>query len=123
MWKYFQSSKKRKRSSDCSIRALMVAEKMTWEQSFDYLCKFARKVQDMPNETRVLSKAIESFGYKPQKIEMVNHRKPTVAEFGKEHPKGKYLIFTSGHVVCMINGNWYDTWDCGDCKVLKYFSK
>ena len=116
---YFQSSKKRKRSADCSVRTLMASEHISWEEAFDILCGFARKVQDMPNETRVLTKAIESLGYKAMKVP--SGPKMTMKEFAKDHKKGEYILYLAGHVVYMKNGNWYDTWDASEYKVLKYF--
>lgn len=35
----------------------------------------------------------------------------TVADFAMEHSKGTYILALSGHVVCVIAGKIYDSWD------------
>ena len=50
-------------------------------------------------------------------------RRLSVSEFAKRHKKGTFILSLTGHVVCVKNGHWYDTWDCGDYKVFKYWEK
>jgi hypothetical protein len=35
----------------------------------------------------------------------------TVRDFCMDHPKGVYVLKTSGHVVTVIDGQAWDTWD------------
>ena len=46
----------------------------------------------------------------------------TVKQFCKDHPYGKYLLALDGHVVAVIDGDYYDTWDSGN-EVPIYFWK
>lgn len=51
---------------------------------------------------------------------------PTVEKFCEEHPTGTYLILCgkkrlTEHMVCVIDGDYYDTWDSGDNLVFCYF--
>ena len=50
----------------------------------------------------------------------------TVKDFCEEHPKGKYLLklddFIAGHVVTVVDGDYYDSWDSGD-EVVDYYYK
>ena len=41
--------------------------------------------------------------------------------FVKQHNNGHFLLNLRGHVVACINGFYYDSWDCGYCKVLTYY--
>lgn len=45
-----------------------------------------------------------------------------VAEFCVEHPNGSYVLGLRNHVVAVINGKYYDTWDCGERPVLFYWT-
>ena len=47
----------------------------------------------------------------------------TVADFAAEHPEGTYILALSGHVVCVQNGDWIDTWDSGGEIPLYYWHK
>lgn len=47
----------------------------------------------------------------------------TVADFCKDHPRGLYVLAVNNHVVCVQNGDWFDTWDSGDEIPAYYWSK
>ena len=35
----------------------------------------------------------------------------TVADFCRDHPRGVYVLGIGDHVVCAVDGDWYDAWD------------
>ena len=113
-YKYFQSSKK-KRASDCSVRCIMAAEGLDWKTAFGKLVETAYKEMDIPNDSGVIEKTIKKMGYEKRRL--------SVSEFAKRHKKGTFILSLTGHVVCVKNGHWYDTWDCGEYKVFKYWEK
>ena len=41
-------------------------------------------------------------------------------QFAKDHPEGTYIVATGSHVVCVQDGDYYDTWDSGH-DVPSYF--
>ena len=45
----------------------------------------------------------------------------TVEEFAKLHPLGRYVLSILGHWTACIDGVIYDTWDCGEERVLSYY--
>ena len=47
----------------------------------------------------------------------------TIADFASEHPQGKYILATGTHVVCVIDGNYYDTWESGDETVAYFWTR
>lgn len=47
----------------------------------------------------------------------------TVAEFAARHPRGTYVLALSGHVVCLIDGDWYDSWRSDNEIVIYVWSK
>ena len=125
-YKYFKSSKK-KRASDCSVRCIMAAEGLDWNTAFGKLVETAYKEIDVPNDSGVIEKTLKKMGYEKRKAEMVSNgirnRRLCVREFAKLHKKGTFILSLTGHVVCVKNGHWYDTWDCGEYKVFKYWEK
>lgn len=38
----------------------------------------------------------------------------TVRQFSAEHPCGSYILALSGHVVAVVDGEYYDAWDSGN---------
>ena len=47
----------------------------------------------------------------------------TVREFAMRFPEGTYVIGTGSHAVCVIDSNWYDTWDSGDETPTYFFRR
>ena len=45
-----------------------------------------------------------------------------VNDFCVEHPRGAYVLGLRNHVVAVIDGHYYDTWDCGERPVLYYWT-
>ncbi len=47
----------------------------------------------------------------------------TIRDFAYDHPFGTYLVGTGKHVVTIIDGNYYDTWDSGGEIPIYYWKK
>ncbi len=47
----------------------------------------------------------------------------TVADFAKDNPNGKYIVATISHVIAVVNGNYYDTWDSVSEILVFYWRK
>jgi len=47
----------------------------------------------------------------------------TVRQFCQDYPIGKYMLATGTHVVAVIDGNYYDTWDSGDEIPISFWRK
>lgn len=50
-------------------------------------------------------------------------KRPTVESFTKDHKEGTYFLSVANHVVASVDGNFYDTWDSGDCCLYGYWEK
>lgn len=113
LWVEFKSQ--RKRAADCTVRALMKLLGVTWEEAYDELCKQGRRLKRMTNETECVYAALAGYGYVKRSISVgKGSKRPTVASFAADHPKGHYLLNVANHVVACVDGHYYDSWDCGD---------
>ena len=126
-YKYFSSSK-HKRACDCSVRCIMAAEGMYWAEAYKLLCDKGMKLMRMPDELETIGAVLKDYGYVAEKAPMKDlhnghKRRWTVKEFAKENKKGTFVLSLTGHVVCVKNGDWLDTWDCSEVKVFKVFRK
>ena len=121
--RYVKFESQKKRADDCVVRALMKLTGRDWVTCYDELCDLGRKKKRMPNEWKTVELWLREHGYVKRsfgKMEKGQHRK-TVYEFAEEHTKGSYLLNLTGHVVAVVNGLYYDSWDSGYCKVLTYY--
>ena len=108
---------------DCVIRAISILTNEDWEYTFLELCIFAFSMHDMPSSNAVWGAYLIDLGYKRYVIPNVCPACFTVRQFCNTHPKGKYLLATGTHVVTVIDGDYYDTWDSGDEVPIYYFTK
>lgn len=65
---------------------------------------------------------LKNIGYKQTLIPNFCPECYTIKEFCKDNPKGKFLLTTGTHVVTVIDGNYYDTWDSGNEVPISYWS-
>lgn len=119
---------------DCVIRAISTALNYNWFMVHDELSFLSRKMADMPSSNRVWKQYLINKGYHETQINNTCPKCLTVDEFCRQHPKGRYilstaeytkardnLIVTGTHVVAVIDGDYYDTWDSGQDVPLSYF--
>ena len=120
MWiSYNPNPASMRKVGDCAVRAVAKALDTDWETAFIKLCVNALAMGDMPNANNVISSVLRQNGFKRMDLP---HNCPdcyTVDEFTKEHPKGLYVAGTGIHVVCIKDGDYYDSWDSGD-EVISY---
>lgn len=106
-----------KNVGDCTVRAISTALDQNWDTTYIGLCLEGYLLKDMPSSNEVWRRYLSRFGL---------HRRPapphtTVNEFARTHSNGTYLLGLNSHVVCIIDGILYDTWDSGEKEVLYYW--
>lgn len=78
------------------------------------------KAGDMPSANRVWGNVLSAHGFRRHPVETDG---VTVRDFCLDHPHGLYVLAISGHVVCVRDGDWYDSWDSGDEVPVYYWTK
>lgn len=116
-YEYYQPNEKNgmNGAGDCSIRTLTKILGRGWKESFDELAAVAREEQCMPNTMLCIRKFLESRGFVYFRMENQGERrkKKTVKEFASEHRIGKYILITKNHMLALIDGTYYDSFDSG----------
>lgn len=123
-YKYYQPNNKdiKDQQGDCVIRALTKALNKEWIEVFDELVPYAREVQTMPNCKPAYNKYLEDMGYKWVGLKAEKGKKrATPKTFCKEYKEGTYILALAHHLVTVVDGNYYDTWDCGNGCVYGYW--
>jgi len=108
---------------DCTIRAISKALNLTWKETYLYLLIQGYSMYDMPSSNRVWGQFLREKGF-------IRHQIPnncpdcyTINDFCKDHPKGTFVVGTGTHVVCIIDGSYFDTWDSGMEVPIYYFER
>lgn len=108
---------------DCVIRAIAKLTDRPWEYAYIDVIVQGYNMYDMPSSNEVWSSYLKSQGFYKKVIPNTCPDCYTVKDFCKDHPKGKYLLATGSHVIAVIDGNYYDTWNSGDEIPIYYFTK
>lgn len=102
---------------DCVIRAVTKATDSTWEQTYIRIVVYGFIMCDMPSANRVWRQYLKDKGFKKYLIPDSCPDCYTVQDFCVDHPVGIYILGidgrNSGHVVAVVDGDYYDTWDSG----------
>lgn len=124
---YYQPNKKdlKDKVGDCQIRALSKVLSLSWVEAFDLTIPICRELQTYTIFDCDLAKtkeAMEKLGFKYTGISnKKGTKRPTIDEFAKDHPSGKYVVTVAHHVVAIVDGKYYDTWDSGYKSMYGYY--
>lgn len=106
MYRYRNANPDMNDIEDCTIRAISVAEDISWDEAYMKLSESARKMRLMMNSVPAIEKYLDMHYDRKCFNDM------TVGEFIETHPRGTYLITMKGHITVLKNGINYDTFDC-----------
>lgn len=135
---YYNANTKYNSTGDCVKRSLSLAYGMDYDDVSKELNQIKRRlgysvfnVSPVYNEFMVihglaargdskLFKVIQDFGYNKEDI-------VTVEDFSNKFNQGTYIIVcgktkqSNTHMVCILNGDIYDSWDCSKWSVNKIY--
>lgn len=122
-YKFHNPNPWRNQVGDCTVRAVSKALEQSWEETFVGLCLQGFYMCDMPSANHVWGAYLKEHGFRRHIMPDTCPDFYTVMDFAHDHPGGTYILALPGHVVCVKNGDWYDTWDSGMEVPLYYWSK
>lgn len=111
------------RVGDCVVRALSKALGQTWEQTYIDLSVEGLLMGDLPSANAVWGAYLRRNGYQR---EIIPNNCPdcyTVEDFCDDYPRGTYILAISGHVVCVVDGHFYDSWYSGNEHPIYYWHR
>lgn len=112
-----------RRVGDCAVRAVSKALDITWETAYISLALNGLQMGDVMNADSVWGATLRQHGYQRKAISSTCPDCYDIKEFCKEFPTGTYVVGTGGHVVTIIDGDYFDSWDSGDETPQYYWSK
>lgn len=111
------------RVGDCTVRALCKATGKSWDYVHSALCAISNDFCDMPSANHVWGAFLKMNGFKRYLVDDQNKDMYTVRDFCKDNPEGTFILAIDGHVVCTVDGCYYDSWDSGDEIPIYYWKR
>lgn len=112
-----------KHVGDCVVRALSKVMDTSWERTYIELCLQGFMMSDLPSANYVWGNYLKGRGFKQKLLQEDCPECYTVKDFCKEHEEGVYVLATGSHVVAVVDGDYYDSWDSGDEIPVYIFEK
>ena len=119
-WREYNANPLSKRVGDCTIRALSKALDKDWETVYAELSAIGFELCDMPSANFVWGAYLRRNGFKRNIVDDHGQDIYTVDDFCRDNPHGVYVLAIPGHVVCVVDGFYWDSWDSGG-EVPQYF--
>lgn len=113
MFRYKNMNPNNANIEDCTVRALSVAEGISWDKAYRILSDSARKLGLMISSVEAIERFLD-YNYERVAIE-----ERTVGEFIENHVRGTFLITMRGHITVLKNGINYDTFDSSDREIWR----
>ena len=102
---------------DCAVRAVAVALGLSWDDAYEILVTYGWRLKNLPNADSVWGAVLRDRGFEKKACPDCG----TVRDFAEAHPYGRYVLGTGSHVLTILDGDYYDSWDSGDEVPLYYW--
>lgn len=111
VWRRYQPNPTGRNVQDCSIRAIAAALDLDWDTASDLVYDMAKSMGTTTPDDAAWGAVLRRAGFYRQALPNTCPDCYTVKDFCTDHPRGVYVLKTSGHVVTVIDGQAWDSWD------------
>lgn len=112
MYVYYNPNPKDKRTGDCAVRALSKALDTDWDTAKLLLDAYSMEEKEVETSDLVWGRILAEHGFFMKSLYCNDGC--TLEGFCKHNPEGIFVVKLPNHVVCVIDGNYYDSWDSGN---------
>lgn len=119
----YNPNPKKKLIDDCVVRAICKVTGKDWYQVRTELFLMSLHECDYDWKNYVWGKYLERIGFTQHLLPNTCPYCYTVRDFCNDFPYGTYLLAIGDHVVTVVDGDYYDTWDSGDEVPVYYWKK
>ena len=123
MWIKWNPNPLAKHVGDCTVRAITKATGDCWEDIYCGITLFGFIMCDIPSSNAVWGAYLKKRGFKRRMLPNECPDCYTVEDFCEEHPLGTFVVAVNNHVLTVIDGNYYDSWDSGNENPIYYFER
>ena len=110
-YKYYNPNPANNDTGDCVVRAISKALNQTWDETYWDLCDQGYLMGDWGDSNRVWDTYLRENGFIRKIIPNTCPRCYTVEDFCHDNPYGIFILATGNHVVAVIDGIAYDSWN------------
>ena len=110
-------------TGDCVIRAVSKVTERSWDETYVILASYGFGFKKLMNTDVVWGAYLKDMGFSRYSLPNSCPHCYTVRDFCRSHPDGTYVLCTGTHVVAVVDGNYYDSWDSGQEVVAYYWRK
>ena len=114
----------KKKTGDCVIRAVCVALKEDWEDTYKGMFEVAMKTGYAISCKENYQEYLKQKGYEMKKMpKKENGKRYTLKEFIEQlaNPKKNYVVNLANHLTCIEKGTLVDIWNCSKKSVGNYW--
>lgn len=122
-YQYYNVNPSNKIVGDCVVRAISTALGEEWDRIYIELSFMGFFAKDVFTSNGVWGAYLIQNGFKRKAIPDMCPDCYSIEQFAEDHPKGVYVVATGTHVVAVIDGVYYDTWQSGDQVPQYYFER
>lgn len=108
---------------DCTIRAICKLTDQDWDSVYVATSVEGFIKKDMPSGNSTWGAYLRRLGYTRHIIPNTCPDCYSVRDFCLDHSDGRYLLALDQHVVTVVDGDYYDTWDSGNEIPIYYWMK
>ena len=112
-YEYFNNNPMKRNVGDCSVRAISKALGIDWESAYITIMMSGYAMCDMPSSDAVFGSVLRQNGFKRAIVPNSCPDCYTISDFSEQNKKGTFVVGTGGHVVTVVDGAYYDSWDSG----------
>lgn len=123
MYRFFNPNPRGKSVGDCTVRAVCGLLNLSWDDAYDLLCDQGRIDADMPDANAVMVNLLKKLGFRKRLIPDELPEDYTLSDFAIDHPCGRYLVAFGTHVVAVVSGDFFDSFDSSGEHPIYFFEE
>lgn len=123
MYIFYNPNPKGLSVGDCTIRAISCALNLSWKRTYLYLVLQGLSMCDMPSANRVWGQFLKRNGFIKSQIPDTCPECYTIKDFCYDNPVGTFIVGTGEHVICVRDGDYYDSWNSGNEIPIYFFHR
>lgn len=111
MWRYYNPNPKDKVTGDCAVRAVSKALGIDWNKAKMLLDVYSMEEAEVETSDLVWGKILAENGFEMKALYCNDGC--TLEGFCQANPFGAFVVKLPNHVVAVVDGCYYDSWDSG----------